>query len=366
MSLIDVILPKNYKNGDVLFGENLDSWRLAAEEAFANVNLNLTQLGKDVFGGSYEFNNDGDQSEETTIQQQILNVISGAYPITGTSSDTFTINSDAHSATLSTSDLTNDRTIKFPDESGTFATQGYATDLVDSIFPVGSYLIFDDFDGTLALPSAGSNYWPCDGTAVNSPSSLLHGVNTKDVTGRCLVGFTTGVEGDASIDTAGAMGIVGNASHQVFLEHDHTFSDNIDHTHGNSITATVPAHYHGKGTLNITASGTHKHQTLTACPYFNNFGIGGSDTTSPSTNNGTATDWNTSTDGGHSHASGDFDGEVGNTGGSNGDAAFAATMGGSVTNTSGLVTSGTTSKKLSATQDIRMRSIEVRCYVRIL
>jgi len=120
MGLDNVVLPKKYKNGETLFEQNLDDWRRAAEAAFNNMNLNLHQLGLDAFGASYQFNNDGQQSQTSTILQDIYNIITGVTPITGTKSDTFTINTDGNSATLSTTSLTADRTFTFPDISGTF------------------------------------------------------------------------------------------------------------------------------------------------------------------------------------------------------------------------------------------------------
>lgn len=198
MGLIDAILPKSYKNARVLYEEDLDNWREKTEDLLNTLNLNLRQVGIDTFGGDYEYNNDGSQSESTTINQYITNIIDGTQPIDGTSSDTFTVNSDGNAVVISSAALTATRTFTYEDASGQLVTSDY----IDRIFPIGSYLLFDDFNGTLALPSAGTNYWPCDGTTVASATSLLHGVVTKDVTGRVLIGYTTSAEGDASIDTA--------------------------------------------------------------------------------------------------------------------------------------------------------------------
>ena len=120
MSLQDVVLPKKYKNGNVLFEQNLDDWRLAAEAAFNTMDLNLQQIGLDAFGSGYQYNNNGQASQPSTILQQIYNIITGVTPITGTKSDTFTINTDGFSATLSTVNLTDNRSFFFPDISGTF------------------------------------------------------------------------------------------------------------------------------------------------------------------------------------------------------------------------------------------------------
>lgn len=196
MALIDVKLPKKYKDGEVLFEETLDAWRLATEEAFANLNLNLTQLAKDLFDSDYDYNNDGNQTLVTYLLQQITNLITGATPITGTSSDSFTINTDGNSSTLSTASLTEDRTHALPDESGTLATQAYV--LARSV-PVGSIIPHNDFNGTIAIDT---DYWRyCDGSVLNYPASPLHGKTLDDMSNRFIVGF--GTEGGGDIATAG-------------------------------------------------------------------------------------------------------------------------------------------------------------------
>ncbi len=120
MSLQDVSLPKKYKDGDVLFEQTLDAWRQATEQAFATMNLNFTQLAKDIFPSDYDYNNDGNQTESKSLQEQITDVITGATPITGTSADSFTINTDGNSSTLTTASLSAIRTHALPDISGTF------------------------------------------------------------------------------------------------------------------------------------------------------------------------------------------------------------------------------------------------------
>ena len=120
MSLEDVVLPKKYKNGKVLFEQNLDAWRRATEQGFQTVNLNLTQLQKDLFLSTYQYTNNGDNQLSQSLQEQINLLASGGTPITGTTSDSFTINSDGNAAILSTSSLTAIRTQTFPDASGEF------------------------------------------------------------------------------------------------------------------------------------------------------------------------------------------------------------------------------------------------------
>lgn len=123
MGLLDALLPKSYKNARTLYEEDLDNWREKTESLLNTINLNLAQVGKDTFGGGYEYNNDGAQSESTTINQYITNIIDGTTPIDGTSSDTFTINSDGHAAVLSSAGLSADRTLTFPDASGRLQTK---------------------------------------------------------------------------------------------------------------------------------------------------------------------------------------------------------------------------------------------------
>jgi len=119
MSLQTINLPKAYRNGDTLFEENLDRWRLASETGFANANLNLTQLARDLFTSGYSYDNDGLSNKGTSLEDRI-NLLSagGGVPISGTSADTFTINSDGNGATLSPATLTATRTFSFSDATG--------------------------------------------------------------------------------------------------------------------------------------------------------------------------------------------------------------------------------------------------------
>lgn len=128
MALQDVTLPKRYKNGRVLFEQTLDAWRLAAQTGFATVNLNLTQLARDCFSTGYNFDNDGAANLTTPLQDQINDLATGATPITGTTSDSFSINTDGATAVLTTTALTALRTFTFPDITGTFVvTEGAQT-----------------------------------------------------------------------------------------------------------------------------------------------------------------------------------------------------------------------------------------------
>lgn len=120
MTLRDPILTKTYRNRRKLFERDLDNLKRSTELAFSIINLNLTQLQKDSFTSAYEFNNDGDQSLATSLEERINNLASGGSPIAGTSSATFVINSSGNAATITTVSLTDSRTFSFPDVSGTF------------------------------------------------------------------------------------------------------------------------------------------------------------------------------------------------------------------------------------------------------
>lgn len=120
MALEEVSLPKTYKNGKILFEKDLDNFRLAAEEAFANIQLNFTQLAKDIFSVGYEYGNNGGQIKFPSIEDRLAQFEGGGAEIAGTASDTFTINTDGNSATLDTALLTGNHTYLFPDVDGTF------------------------------------------------------------------------------------------------------------------------------------------------------------------------------------------------------------------------------------------------------
>lgn len=134
MSLIDPQIPKEYKNGRVLFEQNLDAWRLTVEDYFATINLNLTQLRKDSFLANYDFTNTGNASLPKSLQQQINDLTSGATPIGGTTSDTWTINSDGNAIVLSSAGLTTTRTYTFPDASGVIVVAAATQNLSGKTF----------------------------------------------------------------------------------------------------------------------------------------------------------------------------------------------------------------------------------------
>lgn len=376
MALQDVSLPKAYANNRVLFAQMLDLWRIASMNGFATVNLNLTQLGMDIAGPEYEFNNNGAQSLPRTIIQMINDIINGATPINGTTSNAFTINTDGNSATLSTVNLTADRVFLLPDESGTLALFSDIVTAVNTYVPIGSYLFFDDFNGTLSFPD--SDIWHlCDGSTISDPDSPLDGLTPTDMSGRYLVGF--GTDGGADIGDPGAMALVGNVDHQINIQHSHTVNShnhNMDHGHGNNITATVPGHYHGLGTIAISGGGAHEHWVVSVGADsgggLNDFG-GNADS---GVNFYTVTDhyppgqgggvYPGAPDGSHAHVNGNFSGVVGNSGGSSGDSNFSAIMAGGVTNFTGNTGSASpgTDAQLSATQSIQPHSVQVRIFMR--
>lgn len=120
MALKEVVVPKRYKNGDPLFERSLDVWRLAVVELLQDVQKNFTQLRKDCFFPSYDYDNDGNANLGQSLQTQINLLSSGGSPLTGTSSSTFSINTGGFAVTLDTLLLTANRTVYFPDGDGTF------------------------------------------------------------------------------------------------------------------------------------------------------------------------------------------------------------------------------------------------------
>lgn len=99
--------------------------------------------------------------------------------------------------------------------------------------------------------------------------------------------------GKAASGTGSALGETGGA---------------IDHTH------TLPAHFHGKGTLNITSSGAHRHNTEVNADTITGTG------TIIAADGGPLQPDVMATDGAHTHPNSAFSGSVGNTSGVNGDA----------------------------------------------
>jgi len=151
------------------------------------------------------------------------------------------------------------------------------------------------------------NWRVCDGSALNDPDSPIWVGASRFLPNltdsRFLMGST-------------AAGTTGGAN---TVPHTHSVTSNV--TVSAQPTFTVPDHYHGKGTLNITSSGAHTHTYSTTTPQYITAGTAWTDT-------GTGYDSYTATmnsSGAHTHPSSNFAGSVGSTGGANGDVDFAAT-----------------------------------------
>lgn len=380
MSLQDVVLPKEYQNTKVLFEQNLDAWRQGSEQGFFIANLNLTQIARDCFIPGYEYDNDGVANYATPLEQRINNIASGATPIAGTSSDSFVINTDGNSATLSTSLLTTNRTFTFPDASGTFvlldATQTLTNKtltaptinggVIDAatftncpqLVPIGSIIPFYDFN---ALVTFNATYWTyCNGGVVGGAGPLA-GQTLPDLSGRYLVGF--GTDGGGDIGTAPwATATVGNAGNTINLEHSHIVSahthDMGSHTHnGPSHTHTVAAHTHTTAdhTLIISEIPSHSHDYT----WYTAAGASPG-ATGDVGNSGANTSTTTSEGGGGAHNHGDTGSTSLTT-----DAGGSAATGGPSTNTTSSASPGT-DNRLSTAQSIQPISIRVRYIMRIL
>lgn len=225
--------------------------------------------------------------------------------------------------------------------------------------PVGSVIGF--WESALGL-TFNSEFWAfMDGHVVADPESPLSGVTLPDTSGRYLVGF--GTDGGGDIDTAAfAATVVGNAGHQVDLQHSHTVAG---HSHTvNAHTHTGPSHTHTIGT-----SGSHDHDgrtsgmattaTETSPDYrlkddsgWTNRNTGGGHHIAVDFNNTDEGqhDHNISTDGSHNH------------GGATGSAGTGATGSASPgTSSTALVSNNS----LTTTQSIQPRSIRVRWIIRI-
>lgn len=250
--------------------------------------------------------------------------------------------------------------------------------------PIGSIIPFYDFN---ALVTFDTGYWKyCDGTAIVNASSPLNGQTSPDLSNRYLVGFGTEAGGNIGDLTTGCPGAancwataaVGNASHQVNLQHSHTINDHthttdIGHGHSNSFSASTSV------TLSIASGGSHDHggytqdlsttawaETHTPTNYRVKDDSGGW-AYHPAYWLGVDGGVGGSTQGFHDHNIGS-DGSHAHSGSS---ASASTTISGSVTSYSGSSTSGSPSNKgmdnqLSTTQTIQPRSVRVRYIMRVL
>jgi len=226
-----------------------------------------------------------------------------------------------------------------------YATYGQLTASVGASMPAGCIQMYGG-------STAPTGFLLCDGGAVSRASyaDLFAIIGTTYGAGDGSTTFNVPdlrqkfPLGKAASGTGNALGTTGGA---------------IDHTH------SVPAHYHGKGNLAIGSSGTHTTSITHDHGAFNASGTTGnattnqfpmransapgnagramrSDASTGSTNDTVITNYfdhthsvtlsinvpnfsaNSSSNGAHTHASGDFSGSVGNTGGVNGDSAMTS------------------------------------------
>lgn len=108
---------------------------------------------------------------------------------------------------------------------GTVTLGTGSIDLEKALVPLGSIIPWYDFNAAISL---NTTYWAyCDGSA--SSITGVGAVTLPDLSNRYLVGFGTEAGGD--IDSAAwATAAVGNASHQVNLEHQHTVGEYVQST----------------------------------------------------------------------------------------------------------------------------------------
>lgn len=190
--------------------------------------------------------------------------------------------------------------------------------LTQATLPVGCIIAFYDFNGAVTFDPTIWAY--CDGSVLNSPGSPIDGQTLPDLSNRYMVGF--GTEGGGDIGTAlWQVPPVGNANHQVNLQHSHTVNAHNHSLGSHSHTAVDHAHNMtglGQGTnfidtnvgaanefqLNIGGndiicstvpggSGNHTHDYLGPSDFaavtINNTNLGNSGNSSPGTNNGLST-----------------------------------------------------------------------------
>lgn len=190
---------------------------------------------------------------------------------TGTTTSTGTAN-----VVLSTSPTLTTPTIKTPTiEGGTVTSDlsvsaGVKIDGVDigefnaatlgAMPPVGTIIPFYDFGGALKYDS---KYWAlCNGSTGVKIAGIADPQTLPDLSNRYLVGF--GTEGGGDIGTAPFdTPAVGNASHQINLQHSHTVDPHShstpDHSHSLSDhTHSTPSHKHSLSG-HTHASATHNH-----------------------------------------------------------------------------------------------------------
>lgn len=297
--------------------------------------------------------------------------------------------------TLKYANSANSRVVTIPDMGAdmsvvTTTTGGNKGPLppIGCIFPFFQYGV--QGGGSPAIDIDTNFYRFCDGTA-NVTFSDGVARDLPDCSNRCLVGF--GTENGGDIDTeAWAITAVGNANHQIDLQHSHantastttsnggtgntggssasdTGNASADHTHTLSHTHAGPSHTHGYGTLyaaigwSAGATGIAWAQTGTSVT---------------ATNRASGTGWGTGTTT-QSTTTTYVYGDTGSAGtGNTGGASTATTSGVSATHAHTMAhthtgpshnhtatTTMTNANAGSTTQSIQPRSIRVRYIMRI-
>lgn len=246
---------------------------------------------------------------------------------------------------------------------------------VPGVPPIGSIIPFYDFNAGLTF---NATYWAyCNGQSIAVGS--LGAQTLPDLSNRYLVGFGTEGGGDNG-SAAWATAAVGNASHQVNLQHSHTVSshthDLANHTHDlANHTHAGPSHTHDSGTLQFAVMNFVSDGTSRSCDSYSGVSVASDDVKFYTQAGSQVTLFyiNTASEGfgvdesvtrqtfytasgaGNTGSSG-----TGNTGGPN-----TNTSGTPSSNTSSAATPGTDSQ-LSTTQSIQPRSVRVRYIMRIL
>jgi len=251
--------------------------------------------------------------------------------------------------------------------TGTTFTLGQTTDssITNGLVPIGGIIPWDDFNGAVTIPSS---FVHCDGSTISDSESPINGQATRDLSNRYLVGF--GTEGGGDIDTAVySASPVGNASHQVSLNHSHTVISHThdlgNHTHtGAAHVHSGPSHTHGPGTLQFgvafyeESSVNFRTNGFDTAVELDTAGVGSIGLVVPTTGLGDIEIY-TGDNEGDTPASGVTDsGGTGNTGSTTPGSGSTPS-----TNTSGATAPGTDTQ-LSATQSIQPRSHRVRFIMR--
>ncbi len=226
----------------------------------------------------------------------------------------------------------------------TVADDGTVTVASGGIVPTGTILAHYDFNGALGF---GATYEYCDGSNVANAGSPVFGQPLPDLSGRYMVGF--GVDGGGDIDTAPwVAGAVGNVGSVISFQHSHTVNA---HTHDlSNHTHSMQAHTH--------TAGAHTHTLPASTGLVDQGGLHDFVTAA----SGVLTLAQTANEqGDHTHILG---GSTGVGAGNTGAPSTANTGTPSNNNTSS--SSPGTNNQLSAAQDIRPRSIQVRYIMRVI